>query len=406
MTKKKAKTATLRFFIFIFVIAIIAVQILGTQEALAEDGSPLPTSIQIELPKAEAPSTPIRYKGNLDVLVIGRDFEDQYLRSASSLTVVTPHLDAIYNSWMSFDLEMSGLFVAGNTKNFYTEEGKSTDLLLLDEAAVNFKPMKGLDLRAGALNTKINPILSIMSENCFFGTVQKLTLANSSENIKVSIAANEAVPSSGTITHGLIDDAPNAYFLTTTLSGEFKVPVLRTKLSIATTRFEFGSLSSNVAADSRLIGNSPESFDGIGATSRFNIGFAGFETAASLKTDWTSRFSTELVASTIVNERGPSDRNDGYQAFAKIKQKFKYFDVVPSYGMFDMAADVTPASFTILPNRYHNRKGYTAELDIQLEKQKVVFFGSYTRANVLQESIYISDRDMYNLGVEAKYDFL
>lgn len=364
------------------------------------------SSVSAPLPGLDLTTPPVKFKGNLDVLEIGREYDDKYMQSAGSLTVVTPHFDAIYTSWMSFDLELSGIFVAGNTKNLYTDEGKGTNIVILDEAAVNFKPIKELDIRAGALLTKINPILSIMSENAFVGMSQKYTFTSLSQNVKLSFGGEEAIPSAGTVTPGLIDGASDAYFLTGTLAADINFTGMSSRLKIATTAFEFGNLSSNVASDCRFIGNSPESFDGIGDSSRFTIGFAGYESALSFKTDWTNTFSSEFVGSTIINQKAPGDRNNGIQTFVNVKKKFEKFNLVPSLGYFDMAADVTPATYTIFPNRYHNRKGYTVELDVQLDKQKIVFFGSYTRANVLQDSIYLADRNMFNLGLEAKYDFL
>ncbi len=390
----------------IFILSMASLVLFGAVAHAEESLKEVTNSLHAEVEKSELSTTPLKFKSNLDVLEIGRNYQDQYLKSVSSLTVITPHIDVIYSSWLSFDLEVSGVFIAGNTKNFYNDEGRSANLVLLDEAAINFKPIKELEFRGGAMNTKINPILSIMSDNPFFGTTQKFALENSASNLKASLTLNEAIPSSGTVTHGLIDDAPNSYFFTETLAGEWSIAPLKTKINVASTHFEFGNLSSNVASDSVLIGNSPESFDGRGLNAHYIIGFAGFETAASIKTEWTPKVSTEIVGSTIINQQAPSDRNNGFQAFANIKRKFRSFNLIPSYGVFDIAADVTPATYTIMPNRYQNRKGYTVELDVQLEKQKIVFFSSYTRANVLQSNQYSADRDMFNLGLEAKYDFL
>ncbi len=351
-------------------------------------------------------TAPVRFRGNLDVLEIGREYDDKYMQSAGSLTVVTPHFDAIYSSWMSFDLELSGIFVAGNTKNLYTDEGKGTNIVIIDEAAINLKPVKELDLRFGALTTKINPILSIMSENAFVGMIQRYTFTSSDQLMKLSAGAEEAIPSAGTVTPGLIDGGSNAFFLTGTLAADVNLTGIKSRLRIASTAYEFENLSSNVATDCRFIGNSPESFENVGDAARFRIGFAGYESAASFKTDWTNTFSSEWTGSTIINHKAPGDRNNGIQTFVNVKQKYEKFNLVPSVGYFNMAADVTPATYTIFPNRYQNRKGYTLELDLQLDKQKVVFFGSYTRANVLQNSVYLADRNMFNLGLEAKYDFL
>jgi hypothetical protein len=390
----------------IFLLSFASLLFFGAMGHAEDTSKEVSTSIHAEVEKSELNTTPLKFKSNLDVLEIGRNYQDQYLKSVSSLTVITPHIDVIYSSWLSFDAEISGVFIAGNTKNFLNDEGRTANLVLLDEAAINFKPIKELEFRGGALSTKINPILSIMSDNTFFGTTQKFALENVTSSMKASLTLNEAVPSSGTVTHGLIDDAPNAYFVTETLAAEWAISAVSTKINVASTHFEFGNLSSNVASDSVLIGNSPESFDGRGVNAHYIIGFAGFETAASIKTEWTPKISTEIVGSTIINQQGPSDRNNGFQAFMNVKRKFRSFNLIPSYGVFDIAADVTPATYTNMSNRYQNRKGYTVELDVQLEKQKIVFFSSYTRANVLQSNIYSADRDMFNLGLEAKYDFL
>lgn len=396
----------------IAVFAVLASQVLSPSKVFAQDSTSTSTSStsisnSVSAPISIAqPVAPPKFKANVDILVIGRQIDDKYFNTTNSLTAVVPRIDVIYNSWMSFDLELCGLFVTGNSKNLYTTEGKGTDVLLLDEVAMTLTPTKELEFRAGALLTKINPIYSIMTESTFLGTTQKYSFHSSAETLVLSATANEAVPSAGSVTPGLINDAPNAYFVTGTLAADLNLNALNSKFKFATTSFQFGNLSSNVASDSRFIGNSPKSFDGIGDLSRFTIGFGGFETAVSFKTEWTKSFSTELVGSTIVNDKAPGDRNNGAQGFLKIKKLYQNFNVIPSVGMFNMAADVTPAAYTISPYRYHNRKGYFIKTAIELEKQKLEFFASFTRFDVLQDTVYLADRNMFNLGVEAKYDFL
>src|ERR1700734_2901436 len=88
---------------------------------------------------SDSTTTP-KIKASMYSLVWGRDIEDSFSKSVSALTYLEPRIDALYNSWLSFDLQFSGFFVAGNTQNFYTDEGKSTNGLYLEEAAANFKP--------------------------------------------------------------------------------------------------------------------------------------------------------------------------------------------------------------------------------------------------------------------------
>ncbi len=43
-------------------------------------------------------------------------------------------------------------------------------------------------------------------------------------------------------------------------------------------------------------------------------------------------------------------------------------------------------------------------MNLELIKQKLIFFGNYTKADVIQNSPFLSDREIYNLGVEVNYD--
>jgi hypothetical protein len=60
--------------------------------------------------------------------------------------------------------------------------------------------------------------------------------------------------------------------------------------------------------------------------------------------------------------------------------------------------------YSILINRFNNRKGQKVGFSVDLEKQKLGFFGSYTKSEVLVANPFMSDREIYNLGVEVNYD--
>jgi len=45
-----------------------------------------------------------------------------------------------------------------------------------------------------------------------------------------------------------------------------------------------------------------------------------------------------------------------------------------------------------------------AGLSLELVKQKVIFFGNYTKAQEIVDSPFLSDREIYNIGVEVNYD--
>ena len=345
-------------------------------------------------------------KWNVDALLWGRSLTDPLIHSSAALTYIDSRLDLDYSSWLALDFQVAGYFAAGNPQNFYSTEGENTNGIYLEEAAANIKPFDHLVVRGGALYISMNPILSIMSQNGFLGTDEKYEFALSDVPLTITAYALQSVPSSGVVTKGLIDDNPDAWFLTETLEADLKLVSLGTILKVATTHYEFGNLSSNVASESQQIGNNVASFTGIGANTQFTVGFGGFETAASLQTDWGKRFSTELTGSVIKNNEALPIDNWGEQAALAVTTKFEKYNLIPSVTVFNMGADVTPATYTILSYRYQDRIGWTGMLKFELKKEKINFFGSYSRQDVIISNPYLGDRDIYSLGMEAKYDLL
>ena len=151
-------------------------------------------------------------------------------------------------------------------------------------------------------------------------------------------------------------------------------------------------------------GNSPDSVAGTADNLNFVIGFAGNETAAVLETDWTARLKSTLKAVYIKNERGFVDTSEGRMGRFDLKMTFGNMALKPSVTVFNVEADTTPGGYTILANRYNNRKGYVAGLSLEMIKQKLTFFGNYTKATEIVDSPFLFDREIYNLGVEVNYD--
>jgi hypothetical protein len=385
---------------------IILILITHTVNARAQSVTAEAAQIKMPQPGIASSTSPVKFKTNLDAFVWGRSIEDKYMSSSAALTHLVPHVTAQYNSWLAFDLQIEGFFVAGNTKNFFSDEGKSSNGLYLAEATGTFTPFTGLTLKGGALNLVLNPIQSILSDNTFLGALEKYEIKPADSPMVLSLQLVEAIPSAGTVTRGLIADSPNAYFLSQTLQAELKIVPARSLLKAASTHYDFRNLSSNVASDGILTGNNPQSFEGLGANTRYTIGFTGFESALSLTTDFTQKWQTELTASLIDNYDGPAEGRTGTQAKLKITRKFDGFNIIPTVGVFSMGADVTPAAYTSISSRNHNRQGYTAKLEVELPRERLKFFGGYIKGDVIKPNPYMADREIFSLGVEAKYDIL
>ncbi len=187
------------------------------------------------------------------------------------------------------------------------------------------------------------------------------------------------------------------------MSGKLKSEKSGTELRLAGTRFQFENLSTNVATDSYFLGNSLNSFEGTSRAFRFRFGFMGTETAADLK-QLIGPHEANLFATRIENDQAPSNRRSGYHVGGGFKAKLGNLTVRPHYSRFDYGADVTPAVYSLITNRYHNRSGTRIGLDLELVKEKLALKGYHIKADEKEENPYLADRDIYNLAVEAKYD--
>lgn len=343
-----------------------------------------------------------KLSGSVKVTTLGRGIQDKSLKSKVGWTFVEAGVDTEYTDWLSFNIGVVGVFGEGAGQNYLSDEGGGSSALLLDYAGVNVKPIQQLNLKAGVIGYQINPLYTTMSPGTSLGAEQKFELATPSETFKFTLQGNQAVPSVG-VTKGLVEEDKNPFFLAGSVIGEINAKPIATKLKVAGTQFRFGNLPKSQAKNSLTAGNSVNSVAGVGDEMQYVIGFAGIETAATLETDWTSRVKTTLRAVAIKNDR-TTDANEGTMGRFDLRVVFGNIALKPSVTVFEVEADTTPAGYTILANRYNNRKGHVAGLSLELVKQKVIFFGNYTKADEIVDNPFLSDREIYNIGVEVNYD--
>lgn len=344
-----------------------------------------------------------KFSGTVKVTTLGRGIHDENLRSTVGWTFIEAGVDTEYTDWLAFNIGVVGVFGEGAGQNYLSDEGGGTSALLLDYASINIKPWQPLSLKAGVIGYQINPIYTTMSSATSLGAEQKLELATASETFKFTLMSNQVVPSVG-MSKGLVEDEKNPFFISGSVMGEINIKPIATKLKVAGSQFRFGNLPISEAGKALTAGNSDDSISGTGENMRYVIGFAGIETAAQIETDWTTRVKTTLKGVAIRNDRAFEDSNEGRMGRFDLRVLFGNVALKPLLTVFEIEADTTPAAYTILANRYNNRKGYMAGLNIELVKQKLVFFGNYTKADEIKKSPYLSDRELFNIGVEVNYD--
>lgn len=359
--------------------------------------SDLTTSVAVPTVNDERPYKPA---GRVNFGLYNRQTSDAFANSNQGATSIGVEFTAKYNEYLTLGVDLLGVFGSGNASNFWNDDGKAPNSILLNETYVKVNIHKNIFVKAGVVKTPMNPVYSIMTPLAFVGAQEEWQIGADESNIKLT--AYQGIPSSGTVSRRMYDDGTQAYYLAQTLSGNLKSG-FGSDFKIAVTRFQFENLSSNVAGDSYLSGNSLTAFEGMGKLARFRYGFMGTESAVNFKQD-IGKHEMCLFGSTIRNDQAPAGKNEGRILGGCFKVAFGNYSVRPAYSVFNYDADVTPAAYTTLTGRYHNREGYRIGVDFELKKEKVALKTYYTNMEVKEANPYLADREIYNVAVEAKYD--
>lgn len=381
---------------------ILAIVVCLSLNLNAQNQSSLPVAdVSAAFPVEEKPYTST---AKLTALIIGRDIDDNYAHANQGLTILNPEMNVKYGDYITVNLDFVGLFATGNASNFWTEDGKASNTILLSDCYARFNFHKNISVRAGALKSTINPISSIMPATfggAFMGAQEEWQIGADESNL--TLTAYQAIPSSGTVSKRIYDDGTQAYFLSQTAIGKFKSNKSGTELKVAGTRFQFENLSTNVANDSYFLGNSLSAFEGSSKAFRFRHGFMGTEVAGSLKQD-VGRHEAAVFVSHIVNDQAPENKDRGNIRGASVKLVKGNYTFKPSYSEFNYDADVTPVTYTTVTSRFQNRTGYRVGFDIELKKEKLALRNYYIKMDLKDQNPYLADREIYNIALEAKYD--
>jgi len=118
--------------------------------AKAQSSSALSVSPNVSAPKGEEEK---QYKPTGKVLfsVYSRQTEDEFSRSHQGVTVINPEFSARYGEYITLGLDLAGFFGTGNASNFWTDDGKAPNTILLNEAYAKINIHPNLFVKAGAI---------------------------------------------------------------------------------------------------------------------------------------------------------------------------------------------------------------------------------------------------------------
>jgi hypothetical protein len=196
----------------------------------AQSQSTLVTSPTVENTDSEAPFKPT---GKVLFQVFSRQVEDAFSKTNQGVTVIQPTITVKYGEYITLGLELVGLFGTGNASNFWNDDGKPPNSIVLNEAYAKINLLPTVFLKAGALKTPINPIMSILTPTGFIGAQEEWQIGHDNSNI--TLTAYQAIPSTGTVSRRVYDDGTQAYFLSQTIAGRWNAEATGTDFKIAAT---------------------------------------------------------------------------------------------------------------------------------------------------------------------------
>lgn len=383
------------------VAGMIGLSLSWANIALAQSAPVTSETVETTATQSIAAEPVLKPALSLTTGILGSSKEDRYLNSKYVGGAITISGEAKITEALSGRLGVFFLLTAGSFSNRYSTEGKAPNLTLLDEAVIEYRPVKPLALQAGIVTTKISPFTSTLDSNGFPGAKETLSFEN--DYIKTSLMAMQTMPVSTTATVKNSESGITSSFIA--YGGEIATnPKNETGLTLQASlaHFEFNDLTTSAAIDSEGTGNTIVS----GKAARFVYGFAGTEGGLGASFKFSNDTTIKLSGTLLRNELAPEEKNKGYIYSASLSFGALKGKLTTSAGYFYNESDTLPSTFTSSTRGFNNRFGQFMSVRHELEKNKLTSFMSFTRVNEIEDRPMTDDRNQLSVGLEVAYDIL
>jgi len=226
-----------------------------------------PLSLLILSTQVWSQSLDFRLGGNRYMLGMSGDYVESETVRARVLSIdVGGRIEGKLDEDLTYHVWLMGSFENGSNKaTGVIAEYEPNQAINLREGGLIYRPFSFLRLDVGSLNQNDFQSPLLVWNTAFAGLSQKIEFAG------FYLRAMQAIPNNNILTRraGGIDEG-NPLFTTGTLGYQYSNDDVGVHLAF--TRFSFNSLSSQVAINSKDLGNST---DGVGTATRFLYGFEG-----------------------------------------------------------------------------------------------------------------------------------
>lgn len=277
--------------------------------------------------------------------------------------------------------------------------------IVLRESLLNFQILDSRYVKflisGGAIDQGKFEMPTLINSQPFPAVSQKLILG-SSNDAQIVISAEQAIPTSKTLSTKTVEAELLPIFTVEMLALELE-PVKDLKLKGRALHFAFHDLPSAVALQSQVYGNTI--FETGPNTAKFRYGFEGYGVGGSIAYSFTIPLALRLSGFLTQNMQAP----EGYRMSQYVDGNI---EIGVSHGVqldlggavFFSEDDAAPGFYNDSRMGHNNRQGYTIHTALNFKDQKFRLRSSYTDADIINPNINQTRQQAIMIGFETSYD--
>lgn len=278
--------------------------------------------------------------------------------------------------------------------------------VMMREAHLTWKAIDGetlrLGIRAGAIDQDSLNASLLVEGQPFPGVVERLEVGN--ENFTFALAAQQAIPTSSTLSTRAVESEVTPSFTTETAELEIH-PWEGLTGKLFATHYRFTSLPSTVAIDSQALGNTIVELGP--NTSRFRYEFDGFVAGGELNMRLSNSLSWSVSGHMLQNSKAPETYRNGQLVRTEFSLALPGdVDLKPGAEMFFLESDATPGFYASAERGQTNRHGWAADLGLWFRDERFKISGRYAEADVINTSLIQTAQRYFMIRFETFYEKL
>lgn len=278
---------------------------------------------------------------------------------------------------------------------------RATNTLFLHQAGLDWRATNWLNLEVGAINQSLhrNPIF--ITSTPFVSARQNLHFG--ANGLKAELEMIQAIPSNHTLSQRLGEvDEGSARFFSERLRLSSDQNDYYATVSVG--HFAFDRLSSSVAHESRLLGNTVSGEGQL--NNQFIYDYQGWNTDLHFVYKGWGPYNLGVSANGIINTAAASDRNRGYRIAPEVGRHFNWGLATLSFEVFRSEADSTVAYYASKFYGNANRQGQASTLTLENSRDDYQLGLRWARAENITATPFQDDETILGLFMRKSYDIL